>query len=176
MTSDTDNAARSSATTDKQKILLFIATTLDPEKLKTLIARARERKEIDVEKTALRRLFFISPSERPGTVEHDFWQTVHAFEFALTQERGKTTRLARTRQKVERVGVVQTLKDWALSSSATDGFQMLLDRGMPDLTGEAIVLRHPDVFDEEIRAAANQRLKDAGVDINSLSIAGSTAT
>lgn len=108
------------------------------------------------------------PSEEPGTVEHDFWQTIHAFEYALTEERGKTIRLARTRQKIGRVGIVQTLEDWALSKKTTDGFDMLLERGMPELTGEAIILRHPDAFDLDTQAAARERLKQAGVDVSKM--------
>jgi hypothetical protein len=108
------------------------------------------------------------PSEQPGTVEHDFWQTIQAFEFILSDERGKTTRLSRTRQKVSRVGVVQTLKDWALDQKQTQGFDMLIERGMPELTGEAVILRHLDKFEADVRAAARGRLVRAGVDVNGL--------
>jgi hypothetical protein len=132
------------------------------------LKNARARGESALADAAFRKLISLVPSEHPGTVEHDFWQTVHAFEYLLTEEREKTTRLSRTRQKVARVGVVQTLKDWALSGKETDGFRMLLDRGMPELTGEAIVLRHPGNFDPEVLAAARQRLSDAGVDMNTL--------
>jgi hypothetical protein len=117
---------------------------------------------------AFRKLISVLPSEEPGTVEHDFWQTVHAFELALSEERGRITRLSRTRQKVARVGVIQTLKDWALSNTETDGFRMLLERGMPELTGEAIVLRHTQHFESEVVAAAKRRLESAGVDVGRL--------
>jgi hypothetical protein len=101
-------------------------------------------------------------------VEHDFWRTINAFEFALTEQRGKTTRLSRTRQKVARLGVLQTLNDWAFVKGETTGFSMLLEMQMPELTGEAIVLRHQDQFTPEVIAAARQRLVDAGVDITTL--------
>lgn len=94
------------------------------------------------------------PKEKPGTIEHDFWQTIHAFEHVLSEQRGGTTRLARTRQKVARVGEVQTLQDWAMSAKSTEGFTMLLERNMPVLTGEAIVLRHARRFAAEVVAAA----------------------
>ena len=68
---------------------------------------------------------------------------VQAFEYTLSEERGKNTRLSRTRQKVAKAGVVQTLSDWAAGSQETKGFRMLLERGMPEFTGEAITLRHP---------------------------------
>jgi hypothetical protein len=153
---------------DHAKMVAFIAQCDDVGKLKSLLKNARARGESALADAAFRKLISLVPSEHPGTVEHDFWQTVHAFEYLLTEEREKTTRLSRTRQKVARVGVVQTLKDWALSGKETDGFRMLLDRGMPELTGEAIVLRHPGNFDPEVLAAARQRLSDAGVDMNTL--------
>jgi hypothetical protein len=86
----------------------------------------------------------------------------------LTEERGKTTRLARTRQKVARVGVLKTLEDWALKSDETDGFKMLLERKMPEFTGEAIVLRHSGRFSPQVVIAARQRLETAGVDVAAL--------
>src|SRR6201999_188798 len=96
---------------DTSKILLVISKCDDPDKLRTLIENARRQKETEVADAAFRRLISRVPSEKPGTVEHDFWQTVHAFEFTLSEERGKTTRLSRTRQKVARVGVIETLKN-----------------------------------------------------------------
>jgi hypothetical protein len=76
--------------------------------------------------------------------------------------------VARTRQKIARVGVIQTLMDWALADKSTDGSQMLLERSMPELTGEAIVPRHAKKFDERVRAAARKRLEAAGVNIAGL--------
>ena len=63
----------------------------------TIKRLAKMMEEIGWEKRladlAFRRLIAILPQEQPGTIEHDFWQTIHAFEHALTEERGKTTRL-----------------------------------------------------------------------------------
>ena len=39
---------------------------------------------------------------------------------------------------------------------------------MPELTGEAIVLRHANHFDETVATAARERLEDAGVDLTTL--------
>jgi hypothetical protein len=153
---------------DPAKILDLIANCDDPEKLRSWITNARKAGDNRIADAAFRRLISVLPKEKPGTVEHDFWQTIHAFEHVLSEERRKTTRLARTRQKVTRVGEVQTLKDWALSSKSTDGFMMLIERNMPELTGEAIVLRHADQFGADVLAAANQRLIQAGVDTSSL--------
>ncbi len=150
------------------KIIAVIENCDDPEKLKTIRQNALRQNEIEIAEIAFKKLVSIVPAENPGTVEYDFWQTVNAFEYTLSEERGRTTRLSRTRQKVNRVGVVQTLTDWAISKEVTDGFKMLLERGMPELTGEAIVLRHPDTFSPEIITAARDRLANAGVELDSL--------
>ena len=67
-----------------------------------------------------------------------------------------------------RVGEIQTLVDWALNAKSTDGFTMLLERNMAELTGEAIVLRHAQQFGTEVVAAARRRIEDAGVDVATL--------
>lgn len=145
------------------KIQAFIARCEDPTQLKTMIANAKARGEDEVALAAFRRLVLVSPSETPGSVEHDMWQTIFAFEHLLKEERGKTTLLARTRQKINRVGVIETLKDWAAAKQETEGFRMLLERGLPELTGEAIILRHPQLFPRAAVEAARARLVGAGV-------------
>jgi hypothetical protein len=161
--------AQGNKMSNHQRILDLVAACDDPEKLRTWIANARRGGQPAIADAAFRRLIAILPQEEPGTVEYDFWQTVHAFEHVLTEERGKTTRLARTRQKVARVGEIATLKDWAVSTKSADGFAMLIERNMPELTGEAIVLRHADKFDISVVTAARGRLEEAGVNLAALS-------
>lgn len=153
---------------DYSKVIAIIETANNPDKLRQLMANARRMKVKEVEDAAFRRLVEIMPEEQPGTVEHDFWRSIHSLEQVLTDERGKTIRLARTRQKLARVGVMQTLRDFALSKAPTQGFEMLIDRGMPELTGEAVVLRHRKLFEPEVVAAARFRLEAAGVDVERL--------
>ena len=143
-----------------ERALKQIEQTSDPSALRQMIENARRLGFGEVEQAAFRRLIYVSPAEDPGTVEHDFWSTVHAFEHLLKQERGKTIRLARTRQKVARVGVVQTLTDWAIDTKETDGFNMLIERGMPQLTGEGIILRHSNRFPHAVVEAARMRLAE----------------
>lgn len=147
----------------------FVSSCDDPNKLRTIIENARKRGADALADAAFHKLVSILPSEKPGTVEHDFWRTIHSFEHVLTEENGRTTRLSRTRQKVQRVGVVQTLIDWALDTKQTDGFRMLLERDMPELTGEAIVLRHPSRFEAAVVSAARAKLEASGVDAAAVS-------
>lgn len=150
---------------DHAKILASIAGSTDAEQLRRFRENAQRMGVTVVADAAFRRLIEILPEQAPGSIEHDFWMTIHAFEEVLRDERGKTVRLSRTRQKIGRVGVKQTLIDFATSKAPTDGFNMLIERGLPELTGEALVLKHSDSFDLEVQTAAKQRLEDAGVDI-----------
>jgi hypothetical protein len=152
----------------KVKLLNFICSCDDPEKLRNMIKNARKNGAQDLEQAAFKRLIAIVPAEKPGTVQHDLWQTIVAFEEILTGERDKTTRLTRTRQKIARVGEIQTLIDWALGDKSAEGYKMLMERGLPELTGEAIVLRHPTSFEPHVLDAARRRLESDGVDLNKL--------
>lgn len=153
------------------RVLAVIERSEDPEQLRRFIENAQRQGEEVVRQAAFRRLLHILPGETPGTIEHDFWRTIHAFEEVLREERGRTVRLSRTRQKVQRVGVMQTLIDFALNNAATDGFNMLIERSMPELTGEAIILRHKEEFEDEVIKAAEDRLSSAGVKVDALPIA-----
>jgi hypothetical protein len=153
---------------DHAKILASIAGSTDADQLRRFRENAQRMGVTAVADAAFRRLIEVLPDQAPGSIEHDFWMTIHAFEEVLRDERGKTVRLSRTRQKIGRVGVKQTLIDFATSKAPTDGFNMLIERGLPELTGEALVLKHSESFDPEVQSAARQRLEDAGVDITKL--------
>jgi hypothetical protein len=144
------------------RALKFIAICSDARKLKQVAENAKAHGAAEVEQAALRRLYAVMPVAEPGTLEHDVWQSVYALEGALKAERGKTTLLSRTRQKLKRDGEVVTVAD-LVTGKASAGFQMLLDRHMPELTFEAVALRHPQRFSPDILAAAEKRLEDAGV-------------
>lgn len=150
------------------KILCYIRGCEDADALRRLLKNARAKGVPEVEKAAFEKLIAIVPQAQPGTLEHDFWKMVHAFEHMRSEENGRRTLLSRTRQKVDRVGVQQTLADWALDTKSTLGFAILLERDLPELTGEAIVLRHPGRFSEEVRSSARARLEQAGVDVERL--------
>lgn len=157
--------------TDHSKLFAFIAKCESPADLKEMIRKARLQNESTLADAAFDRLITIAPAANPGTLEHDFWRTVAAFEQLRTEYNGKTTLLSRTRQKVAKVGEQALLAEWARSKPTT-GFRMLLDMGRPDLTGEAIVLRHPQCFSEAERASAADRLEAEKVDLASILEAG----
>lgn len=144
------------------RAMSMIAKCVDPKSLRQIAANARKKGELAVARAADLRLYAILPAEAPGTFEHRVWQSIHALEGTLTAERGKTTRLGRTRQKIARVGEFETIKDLILGAKPSEGFFMLIERQMEDLTFEAVALHHPDRFDETVLNAAAARLQSVG--------------
>lgn len=101
------------------------------------------------------------PQAEPGTLEFDVWQSIYALKETLKEERGKTILLARTRQKIGREGEVATVAD-LITKPASEGYRMLVDRNMPELSFEAVALRHPAKFDAAVIRAATDRLVGSG--------------
>lgn len=142
-----------------QRALDFVAKCTDPKQLRQIARNAHEKGEETVRRAAQLRLYEVLPSEEPGTLEYDVWQSIHALEGELTHERGKTTRLTRTRQKIGRDGEEGTVAALVLGK-VSDGFRMLVERDMPQLTFEAVALRHVGRFDDRVIQAAKQRLAE----------------
>lgn len=145
------------------RALALIAACDDPDKLKRIAANARRLGEAEIDRAASIRLYTVLPSAEPGTLEHDVWRSIHALEAALKDERGRTTLLGRTRQKIARDGERRTVAD-LVRGKASDGFRMLMDRGMVDHTFEAVALRHRALFEDEVVLAATDRLRASGAD------------
>ena len=54
--------------------------------------------------------------------------------------------------------VLQTLADLARQPTASEGYVLLRERGMLDMSAEAVVLRFPDRFGPDVLIAARRRL------------------
>lgn len=152
----------------ERNALALINSESEPNKLRDWIRNARRQSSAAVERAAFARLCVIQPEANPGTVEHDVWQSIFALEEMFRQERGVTTRLTRTRQKIARDGEAKTASDLTLKRDPAPGFKELISRNHPELTFEAVVLRHPKTFDQEVLVAARARLQEAEVDIELL--------
>jgi len=148
---------------DTDKILAHIARSDDPDSLRRVIANAKAQGAEDVAEAAFRRLISLAPGEEPGSLGHDFWRSINAFEHMRSELHGKRVKLQRTRLKVGKVGVHRTLEDWA-TGKQTEGFEMLMEADMPELSGEAIVLRHAGEFEPAVVDAARARLVSRGVE------------
>src|SRR4051794_31092979 len=113
---------------DHSAILTFIATCTDEAKLKQQVKNAKRKGATDVNNAALRRLATVLSFGLGDELTQDLWRTIYILEQILTTERGKTQLLHRTRQKLKRSSVKDTLAGWARRKE-TDGFKMLMERG-----------------------------------------------
>ena len=152
---------------NRARIIDAIEKCDDPAALRRFMKNAKQRGGDDVYTAAFERLITVQPSAEVGTIAHDVWRTIYAFEEVLREERGKTVRLSRTRQKIQRDGEVKTVKDMTLKRTASEGFEMLKERGRLELSFEALVVARAEHFPSNVVDAARSRLDAEGMDIQS---------
>jgi hypothetical protein len=144
----------------RNRAIAYISTCDDPEQLRKIARNAAAGKDWDVQRIARLRLYAVAPAEDPGTLAHAVWSSIFALEDALSDESGTTKRLSRTRQKIGRDGEKATVRDLVMGKP-TEGFRMLIEREMIEYTFEAVALRFPEEFDEDVLQSARARLERA---------------
>lgn len=130
---------------------------------RTYLGNVKRLGRDDLYHAAFRRLCELSGGAHDDTVAFEFWRAIVALEEILSEARGKTVRLGRTRPKIKLVGELRTIEDLVLAPRESEGFRLLVEHGLGDLTAEYIVLRYPDRFSPAAAAAARERLEGAGV-------------
>ena len=143
------------------KMIEYVSNCEDADKLRNIAKNAKSAGKDALAEAAKRKLFSVMPSEAPGTLEYEVWQSIFALEDALKDERGKTVLLSRTRQKIKAQDEQRCVAD-LVCGKPSDGFEMLMDRDMLDLSFEAVALRFPERFTKEVLAAARMRLEGVG--------------
>lgn len=143
------------------------ATLSNPDQVRNLLNNAKRLGKDALVFECQIRIGELAGEKFEDAVEREFWTAIAFAEELLTVENGKATKLSRTRQKVQRVGFSRTVNDLAAAATVSDGFLTLVNGGRPDLTAEAIVLRHVAAFEPAVRDAARAKLDAAGVDIDS---------
>ena len=136
----------------------------DAKALGNLMKNARARGREDIRDAAFRRLVSLEGMDLDGSLERDFYEVLNAYEELLTEKNERTTKASRTRQKLANKGVRQCLVDWAVGP-ATEGFELLADRGLYELTAEYLVLKHANEFPEAAVENARQRLSSKGFSV-----------
>lgn len=137
----------------------------DQRALRNLMENAKRLGEDEVWWRALRRLCELEGLNFDAPLNREFHAMLAAYEELLSAKNGRRTAASRTRQKLKNKGVIQSLEDWALSRQPTQGFELLIANGMPELTAEYMVVRHPDRFSEAAVMSAKVRLREKGVDV-----------
>ena len=71
---------------------------------------------------------------------------LHAIDKAQSEH---GVRQARLRQNIETYGAVAAIKDYIKRNRTSDGFDALVELGHTELTAEAIVTKHHDLFEDD---------------------------
>jgi len=135
-----------------------IANYTDIGDLKKLMANAKRLGREDMYYEALSRRCELEGIDFDDPVEREFHGVLVAYEEFLKERNGRTTAASYTRRKLRDKGVIQCLEDWATAEHETDGFQALMSKRLTHLTGEHIVLKHPDRFSAAAVEGARRRL------------------
>jgi hypothetical protein len=130
----------------------------DPDSLRTLLGNALRVERHDLVLKCQVRIAKLAGEQYETALEREFWAMIAVAEELTSQKNGRKTRLNRTRQKVKRVGIKKCLEDWAFKKGKTQGFDILVGGGYPELTGEAILIHHATEFSDDAVNAAKKRL------------------
>jgi len=139
-----------------------------PDDCRMVMQRARDRDLSDVYNAAFKRfceLIGNANDDPSDPLVRDFYETLAAYEQLLTEKNGRTTAASRTRQKIDNKGVHQSLIEWTRGKAETNGFKLLVEKGLPEYTGEYLVLRYANRFPEDVVALARSRLAAHGITI-----------
>ena len=151
---------------DPSRILENIAHCDDPAKLRRFMKNAQRLGEDEVYDAAFQRLIAVQPSAEVGTVAHDVWRTIYAFEELRREEAGKRILLSRTRQAIKKKGELRTVLDLVRKSQASGGFDMLKERDKLELSFEALVIARAEHFPSDAVDKARARLEAVGMDLD----------
>jgi hypothetical protein len=144
---------------------LDLSIEWDATKLRNLMTNAKRLGREDIYFDAVRQIARIEGLNIEDPLEADFAVTMRALEEALTAETGPPKRVSRTKQKLKRAGVMQTLANLAASPTPSQGFIKLVEFKMADMSAEALILKYKAEFDEETVGAARKRLAEHGVEL-----------
>jgi uncharacterized protein YecA (UPF0149 family) len=141
------------------KIMKLVGHLKTPEDCEQ-VALNVEAKQPDFAVAARRKAIEIKASTHKAAneaEEHSF-QAVYALERVMTLERGRKTRATRQWQIVTKVGIIAAMESIVKNPTGRAGYEALVKMGMQDMSFEAVVLRHPDVFSAEAVAQSRQSL------------------
>jgi|AntRauMFilla1563_2_1112583.scaffolds.fasta_scaffold02928_3 hypothetical protein len=138
----------------------------DPDGLRNLMANAARMGVPPVIEAAFRRLALVQSEGEGdvGSVENATWQMIHAVEQIKREAAGKAIRLSYLRREIQKIGAAPAISKLVSKPGPSDRFDELMGRALPAYTAEAIVMAHPQDFDDATRTAAAARLEGAGVD------------
>jgi len=95
-----------------------------------------------------------------GRVETELLKVIYAYEAVLTEKNKRKTKANRTWQMVKRYGIIEAAERAVNRQYDPQGYTTLVEKGLEDLTFEAIITRFPKYFRKEVVETAIRRLEE----------------
>jgi hypothetical protein len=92
-------------------------------------------------------------------VEYELLKVLYAYEEVLFEKNKKHTRASRTWQMIKNHGIIGAAERAVNRNIEPAGYKVLAEMGMHDLTFEAVIVRYPNAFNQEVVSHAKERLK-----------------
>jgi len=93
-------------------------------------------------------------------VEVELLKVLYAYEDILTLKNKRKTHASRTWQMVKRYGIIKAAERAVNRPVEAMGYKILVERGMKDLTFEAVIIKYPKEFSREIVKLAKNRVEE----------------
>jgi hypothetical protein len=93
-------------------------------------------------------------------VETELLKAIYAYEEALSKKNKRRTPASRTWPMVKRYGIVGAAERAVNRKTDAKGYKLLVEMGLQDLTFEAVIVRFPKAFSQQIVKHARSRLEE----------------
>jgi hypothetical protein len=133
------------------------------QQCRNLMTNAKRLGRDDVRRAALRRSVQLQTPTDSDPVVGGFDRMLVALEEVFLQRYGRALKANRTRAKAKAVGIVTVLTDWARGKGQGSGFEMLIEEGLGDYTGEYVVAVNATRFAMDAVLATRGKLMAHGV-------------
>jgi hypothetical protein len=144
----------------------------DLEKLKTVkdcrcvMERAKRQGRLEIYSAVFKRqceLVGHQNDDPNDPLKRRFNETLAAYEQLLFEKNNRSTPASRTRQKIANKGILQSLIEWVRGKVETNGFNLLLEKGIPEHTAEYVVVQFEPRFPPDVVELARSRLLSHGI-------------
>ncbi|WP_257386590.1 hypothetical protein [Tahibacter caeni] len=138
-----------------------IARLKTSQDARNLAANARRLGRADLEAEALQRASELKAAEEGYTspAQQAIALALYAYEDEQSRLKGRTFRASRTRQMLERHGVLAAAERMVLTRKPSTGYEVLEEAGLQELSFESIIDRFPTEFSPIAVEAARARLE-----------------
>jgi hypothetical protein len=136
-----------------------------PEECKVVMERALAQGNRDLYAAVFRRFCKLSGATHDDPSDplvRATFEAIAAYEQTLQEKHAKNVKATRTRQKIAKKGVYQSLLEWSELHGNRPGFRSLIEAGLPEFTFEAVVVRFADRFPPDVVASCRETLRNAG--------------